>query len=43
VNANAAQQKIQGFKMPPDRDMDATDKADLIKLIYELDSETHQQ
>lgn len=41
VDPNATQQKIQGFKMPPDRDMDAKDKARLIELVEKLYNQTH--
>jgi hypothetical protein len=41
VDANATQEKIQGFKMPPDRDMDAKDKARLLELVEKLYNQTH--
>jgi hypothetical protein len=41
VDANATQQQIQGFKMPPDRDMPAKDKARLLELVDKLYNQTH--
>jgi hypothetical protein len=41
VDPNPTQQKIIGFKMPVDRDMDPKDKQRLLELIEKLYDETH--
>ncbi|EPX60983.1 putative OXIDOREDUCTASE PROTEIN [Cystobacter fuscus DSM 2262] len=41
LDPNPTQQKILGFKMPVDRDMDPKDKQRLMELIEKLYDETH--
>lgn len=41
LDPNPTQQKIIGFKMPVDRDMDPKDKKRLMELIEKLYGETH--
>lgn len=41
IDPTAAQKKIVGFKMPPDRDIPEADKKRLLKLLDQLDQLTH--
>ena len=41
IDPTAAQKKIVGFKMPPDRDIPEADKKRLLELLDQLDQLTH--